>query len=256
MYAIEMHEPSEEFARCWSAAGRHLSVSAQDGFLSWLKKDLIPPFLEHLSFRMGNQLFFVRIDDVDGNVRGPGNLGGFRAIAKGCSGVPCRMPMRRTGSGWKPELSGWGLIHDDTGQPLNPVVLISEEQIKMTDWEVQDFSVQVVRDYIVGKLGRELMSSQGNPEVDPSIWFVGEDGPEWVVVRGIRYPEKEAALPKNIADIAADCARWGTIGHFASVSVANSKDPFDPSGKVPPMPLWRGHAMFVNFAGLVPAKVH
>ena len=100
----------------------------------------------------------------------------------------------------------------------------------MIDWEVQDFAVQVVRDYIVGKLGRGLMSSQGNPEVDPSIWFVGEDGPEWVVVRAVKYPEKEAALPKNIADIAADCARLSTIGHFASVSVANSKDPFDPSG--------------------------
>ena len=77
MYAIKMHEPSEEFARCWNAAGTHLSVSAQDGFLSWLKADLTPPFLEHLSFRMGNQLFFDRIDDVDKNLRGPGNPGGF-----------------------------------------------------------------------------------------------------------------------------------------------------------------------------------
>ena len=253
MYDIEMQEPSEEFARCWNAAGRHLSKSAQDGSLSWLKATLTPPFLEHLSFRMGNQLFFVRVEDVDGNISGPGNPDGFRTIAKGCNGVPCRMPMRQTGSEWKPEFPGWGLIRADTGNPLDPVVLISDEKIEMTDWEVHDFAVQVVRDYIVEKLGHELMSSQGNPEVDPSIWFVAGGGPEWVVVRSVKYRDKEAALPKNIADIAASYARISTSGHFASVSVANSDDPFDPSGSLPPLPLWRGHGMFVRFEGLGPA---
>jgi hypothetical protein len=29
------------------------------------------------------------------------------------------------------------------------------------------------------------MSWQGNPSVDPSIWFVGDSGPEWVVVRAV-----------------------------------------------------------------------
>jgi hypothetical protein len=255
MYDIEMDKPSEAFARCWQAAGIHLSASTQDGSLSWLKATLTPPFLEHLSFRMGNQLFFVRLEDADGNVHGPGNPNGFRTIAKGCNGVPCRMPMRQTGSEWEPELPGWGLIHADTGQPLDPVKLISDEKIEMTDWEIHDFAVQVVRDYIVEKLGRQLMSSQGNPELDPSIWFAGEDDPEWVVVRAVKYPEKEAPLPENIADIAADCARLSTIGHFASVSVANSEDSFDPSGKVSPHPLWRGHGMVVRFEGLIPATV-
>ena len=44
----------------------------------------------------------------------------------------------------------------------------------MTDWEVHDVAVQVVRDHIVSDLGFELMSSQGKPSVDPSLWFVGE----------------------------------------------------------------------------------
>jgi len=125
----------------------------------------------------------------------------------------------------------------------------------MTDWELHDFAVQVVRDYIVEKLGHELMSSQGDPRVDPSIWFVGEDGPEWVLVRAVKFPEKEASFPINIADIVANCAHLSSVGHFASVAVANSEDPFDPSGKVPPLPLWRGHGMAVRFGGLLPATV-
>ena len=250
MYDIEMDEPSENFARCWLASGRHLAASAQDGSVSWLKATLTPPFLEHLSFRIGNQLFFIRVEDAGGNIPGPGNPDGFRIIANGCNGVPCRMPMRQSGSEWKPEFPGWGLIHAETSQPLNPVTLVSDENIEMTDWEIHDFAVQVVRDHIVETLGRELMSSQGNPDVDPSIWFVGDDGPEWVVVRGVRYPEQEAARPENIAEIAANCAHLSTIGHFASVAVANSENSSDESGDVEPLPIWRGHQLFFEFEGL------
>jgi hypothetical protein len=57
MHDIEMHEVSDEFARCWQAAGRHIQIQAQGPLRSWLKANLNPPFLEHLSFRLGNQLF-------------------------------------------------------------------------------------------------------------------------------------------------------------------------------------------------------
>ena len=253
MYDIEMHEASEEFSWCWQAARRHLQTRTGDALLIWLKADLNPPFLEHLSFRMGNQLYFIRVEDIDGHVRGPGNADGFRIVAGGCNGIPCRMPMRRVGSDWKPDVPGWGLVHAETEQPIDPIALISEERIEMSDWEVHDFAVQVVRDYVVKKLRRELMSSQGNPKVDPSIWFVGEDGPEWIVVRSVRFPEREASMPTNIADIAANCARLSAVGHFASVAVANSEDSFGASGENRPLLLWRGHGMYVRFQGLVPA---
>ena len=251
MHDIEMHEASEEFARCWKAAGRHLQSQTHDGQLNWLKANLTPPFLEHFSFRLGNQLFFVRIDDVEENVRGPGNPNGFRTIAQGCNGHPCRMPMRRAGTDWEPTAPGWGLIDDETGEPIDPITHITDEKIEMTDWELHDFAVQVVRDFIDQKLGHQLMSAQGNPNVDPSIWFVGENGPEWVVVRSVRYPEKDAALPANISDIAANCAHMSKTGHFASVALANSEDTFDPTDAKSPLPLWRGHGMFVSFEGLV-----
>ena len=94
----------------------------------------------------------------------------------------------------------------------------------MTDWELHDFAVLVVRDYIEQELGRKLMSSQGNPDVDPSIWFVGENGPEWVVVRLVTYPDKESNQPSNMGDIAASCSRMSKIGHLASVAIVNSGD--------------------------------
>lgn len=251
MFDIEMHKVSEEFCQCWQAAGRHLQTKAGDSPLSWLKADLNPPFLEHLSFRMGNQLYFIRVEDADGHVTGPGSADGFRVIAEGCNGIACRMPMRRVGSTWNAQVPGWGLIDAKTGRRMDPVALISDEKIEMTDWEVHDFAVQVVRDYIVKKLGRELISSQGNPRVDPSIWFVDDNGPEWVVVRCVRFPERVAIIPENITDIAINCARLSAFGHFASVAIANSEDSFNASSKVPPLPLYRGHGIVVAFEGLI-----
>jgi hypothetical protein len=77
MHNIEMHEMTEAFFPCWTAAGIHLSKQVDGGIQSWLRAHPYPPFLEHLSFRLGNQLFFVRIEDVDGKAQGPGTSVGL-----------------------------------------------------------------------------------------------------------------------------------------------------------------------------------
>jgi hypothetical protein len=82
-----------------------------------------------------------------------------------------------------------------------------------------------------------------------SIWFLGDDGPEWVVVRAVRYPKDKAGWPYNWQQIAERCAKLGKTGHLASVSVASADDAFDAA--TAPEPLWRGHGMFVRFEGLV-----
>jgi hypothetical protein len=141
-------------------------------------------FLEHLSFRLGNQIFFVRLEDVDGKLEVPASRQTLLTIAEGCKGHPCLLPMQRERGGWIAARSGWGLLDLRTGRSLDPVSLVSGERIEMTDWELQDFAVQIVRDHLE-KQGRKLMSWQGNPSVDPSIWLVGDHGPEWVVVRAV-----------------------------------------------------------------------
>ena len=92
------------------------------------------------------------------------------------------------------------------------------------------------------------LSWQSNPVVEPSIWFVGDNGPEWVIVRSVRYPKTRADLPSEWQQIAAYCAKLGKVGHFASVAVANADDAFDPI-TTPPEPLWRGHGMKVRVCG-------
>lgn len=246
---IEMHDPSDEFVECWQAAGSHIDRLAKGPLHSWLKADLGPPFLEHLSFRLGNQLFFVRLEDVEGKLDVPGSRKGLKMISGECNGYPCLMPMQCNAGIWTPNVTGWGLIDLRNNKPIEPLALISDVLIEMTDWELQDFAVQVVQDHLK-ELGKEMMSSHGNPGINPSLWFVGENGPEWVVVRAARYPTMEAPPPENWDHISSGCSGLEKKGHFASVSVASVDDAFDPN--VPPTALWRGHAMTVRFKGLSP----
>ena len=250
MIRLDEQEITSEFANMWQAAGNYLNNQVQDGIQFWLKASLSPPFLEHLSFRLGNQLFFIRLEDVSGQVNTPANINGLISIAAGCKGHACIMPMEKKFiGGWQPIKEGWGLIDAETGNTVEPIALITDEKIVMTDWEVQDFSVQVVKDDLIKK-GYQLMSWQGNPYVNPSIWFIGDSGgPEWVVVRYSRKSRIPVTQPHNWGEIAQSCSHMSGIGHFAPVYPASANDAFDPLiGTI--MPLYRGYQLSVKFLGL------
>jgi hypothetical protein len=251
MHEIEMSEVSEEFAKCWKAAGIHIQNQAQGGLRSWLKADLNPPFLEHLSFRLGNQLFFVRIIDVDKQLNTPGNPEGLKMIADACKGHACFMPMQKINDHWVAVENGWGLVNTEYIS-INPIELITEDKVVMTDWELQDFAVQIVRDSLVEQ-GKELTSWHGNPAVHPSIWFVGENGLEWVLVKAIRWPETDCEIPENINEIADGVKGVAQKGHFAAVKVANANDPFDPMAKANGnfIQLYRGEKLSASYKGLI-----
>ena len=251
MYEINASEVSTEFAECWKAAGLHIQNQAQGGLRSWLRAHLNPPFLEHLSFRLGNQLFFIQIIDVDGQLETPSNPNGLKMIANACNGHACFMPMRKINGQWMVLESGWGLVDVETIKPIHPVDLISEEKIVMTDWELQDFAVQIVKDNLIAQ-GKELTSWHGNPNVHPSIWFVGDNSLEWVVVKAARWPERECEIPENINEIAQTFEQVSTKGHFAAVKVASANDPFDPMAKDNGnfSELYRGEGLTASYHGL------
>ena len=248
MHDIHMAEVTEDFAKCWQAAGLHIQNQVQGEFKSWLRAHINPPFLEHLSFRLGNQLFYIRIQDVDDELKIPGSLKGLLSIANGSQGHACLMPMKKIAGNWTCATSGWGLVSVETGTSINPVDLISDEPIEMTDWELQDFAVQVVRKNLESE-GRQLMSWQGNPSVDPSIWFVGDDGPEWIVVRAFRHGLIKACKPNNWAEIVRSLKNTGASGNYAEVTCASPDDVFDPTGDNAAK-LFRGQGLHVRYIGL------
>ena len=128
-YEIELSTPSQEYALCWQTAGKHLSTKG-DGAINWLKADLTPPFLEHLPFRLGNQLFYIRLVDVDDYAQMPGNRTGLMSVVKGCKGHACLMPLKNEGDEWRVVGDDWGLISADTQHPINPLELIQTRRLR------------------------------------------------------------------------------------------------------------------------------
>lgn len=246
---INLDEFSEEFASCWNAAMQHIENQAQ-GKLFWLKARLHPPFLEHLSFRLGNQLFFVRIEDADDNLATPGSHDGLIRIAKGSNGQACILPMKKRAGNWGAAETDWGLIHAISRKPIDPVMLISDEDIEMSEWELYDFAVQIVRNNLQG---RQIMSWSSDPEVTPSIWFAGENGPEWVLVKAVKYPELDADLPHNIDEIFLRCSKIANKGNLAVVGIASSDEESNKTGV--PLPLLRGYGLVARYQGLRDIKI-
>ncbi len=248
MYRVEQEEPSLEFTHAWRAAGKHIQLQGQGG-VNWIRSDLNPPMAEHLSFRIGNKLFFVFVEAAEFSFAHGHDL--FLKVAKEATAIPCVMPMTEQLSQYVPDSCGWGLIHAETRQSINPLELVTDELIVISDWELHDFAIQVVKSNLE-KDGKNVFSSQSSLQINPSIWFEILGQAYWIVVRAARFPEKEATAPPNISDIKADCVSMGRVGYFASVGVANNKDPFDPQANVNGnfLPLYRGHGMFVRYEGL------
>jgi len=252
---VPMDHASPGFAQCWSAAGRHLQAQAE-GTLFWLRSHLNPPFLEHLSFRIGNQVFFIRVEDVDGVVQGPGSTEGLEWIASECRGHALIMPMRFRDPEWRPDAAGWGLMELKTQRLFNPLDVVTDTPEEMTPWELHDLAVQVVRRDLE-KSGKKLMSWQSAPKVSPSIWFEGEAGPEWVVVFGAHRSSPIPELPATVRVVDNEVLKLSTTGHLAYVEYAAADDPFDPvtNGDVEPLPMYRGSKLFAKYDGLTPLLV-
>ncbi|MCK5666443.1 MAG: hypothetical protein KAI17_23290 [Thiotrichaceae bacterium] len=248
MNPVEQEKPSQAFVKAWQAAGHHLQKQGQEG-LNWVRADLNPPMVEHLSFRLGNQLIFIFVEAAEFKFQQYSEF--FLKVAKEATAIPCILPMTEHLSEFTPDVPGWGLLHAETGKAVNPLELVSDELIEISDWELHDFAIQVVKDSLK-KEGKNVFSAQSSLAIDPSIWFEHSGQAYWVVVRATRYPRLETKIPSNIDDIKDNCSPMGKEGYFASVSAGNSEDPSDPKAKESKnsLPLYRGHPMFIKYEGL------
>lgn len=249
MYRVEQQEPSEEFKKAWGTARQFLG-SKGGGSLRWIRSDLNPPMAEHLSFAIGNQLFFVFVEAAEADFKYAQKL--FFDVCSQADATPCLMPMNKRISAYEPATYGWGLVNAVTGDLVDPYDMVSDELIEMTDWELHDFAIRDVVIRHLGESGFNVFSKQSAMNIDPSIWFEADGKPFWVVVRAARHPQQKAEKPKNIEAIAEGCSHMSREGYFASVVVANGDDPFDPDAESNGnfLPLYRGHEMAVKFKGL------
>ena len=174
----------------------------------------------------------------------------FLENASAANATPAILEVISSGSFFDVVGDEWALRHAVTGESVNPDHLVSDERIEMSDWELLDFAVQVVRESLEGT-GERVTEWQTNPRIDPCIWFVQGERLAWVVVRAARYPSPDPDPPDYLDDFAEDMRQKDRpIGFFAPVVVANSSDSFDPIN-TEVTPLWRRDSLTVRYQGLV-----
>lgn len=250
MYKIDQPEYSPEFLAACDAARDHVARMGMES-IRWIGGPGTGTLAEHFSFGLGNQVFFVFVA-VDGLMSFTG--AGRNLFLKSCqsaNATACVMEMRRTHAGFLPAGLGWGFEDPDSGASIDPAALVSDALVEMSDWDVHDMAVQVVRAKIAQDGGR-VTAWQSDRLIDPSIWFESADGAvSWAVVRGVRHPAGKPPVPDDIEDIKNTVPIESARGYFCGVRVANADDPFDRDG-ANALPLYRGHALAIGFGGFEP----
>ena len=150
------------------------------------------------------------------------NLSRLMFVAKGCKGHACLMPIKKVDGVWQVLELDWRLISDFTQKSINPVNLLSDKKIAMTDWELQDLAVQVVRNHSKDKLGVKIMSSNSNSSVPPAIWFIGEGGPEWLAALMKSYPNQKPVNDCDLDHVASQCSTMSKTGSVADVTFSHA----------------------------------
>lgn len=275
-YLIDRPEPSEIFLNARHMAGsqlqdqfnanNHKSVnSSYDGF-KWIKTELTYPSFDNLTFAFKNSIFSVVIELIDEKGSSFTKQQKDRLL-KACEEnnlIPCIFKLKfreKTDKflgrlmGNKNQLDyelsileqGWNLYDARTNKKIDPTILASVEQTRMSEWELSNFAIQVVRNEIE-KEGNQILSFCDLPEVNPQIWFKNKkDETGWVIVKHI----------KNESDL--DYKEWVGLedrspqlkpydGYFASVQIVNAVG-WDGIS-ISKSDLYRGGGMYVNYKGI------
>ena len=176
VYSVFNFQPDTDFLECYSEAKKHLEIMS-DGGLIWQKAWPTPPFLEHLSFCLGNQKFFIRLYDIDERLECPPNEDGTVLAAEAFNGVACYLPMQKKNGTWGILGEGWGLYSHANRAPefpndpvVNPADLITEELILLNDAEFHERAVSCYLEMLMDKLpDATFYPPQFDKRVQPSL---------------------------------------------------------------------------------------
>jgi hypothetical protein len=200
----------------------------------WINAELTYPSFADFTFAYGNQLFAVLVDLC---ADGESFLHDDRRdkLLEACSQhnlVPCRFQVSLK-MAWssdsnagvpvaEPAGEGWNLTHFITGQPIVPADLATDTSVPMSEWELRNFAIQVVRNHIKTDLACRIDSFCDDLKIDPQIWFEDANGKLcWVVVRHVKHPG-EAAISHWTGLESRNSKLKAFDGFFAGVSFAPS----------------------------------
>lgn len=282
--------PNESVLRARSVAGQYLpglfnkhNAGVTDRFaqFKWLKPELTSPAFEHFTFSYKNAVFATLVDVVEGGVHSlaPDDRRLLCDESAKYNLVPCvftvhlerlvpgpdgLFPGKVAGtSGYRllPAASGWNLTHANSGGPIDPFHFGRDTDTRMSEWELRNFAIGIVRRFGIEQEGLVMDSFCDIPGIDPQIWFHNPEGQRaWAIVR-FQGVLDEAAAGEFAGFVDRNPHLAGYDGYFAPVSAVMADEVLlDRQKQVVPLekrydgtaPLYRGHGMHVNFQRMIP----
>lgn len=92
-----------------------------------------------------------------------------------------------------------------TGRPWRIADCDLDEAIEVTDWELHNFGVQVVRTRFERE-GHTILHTDTDLDSDPQIWVARHGHRAACLVRTVRFPAPDAAFPHEDAGRVLDLA--------------------------------------------------
>jgi hypothetical protein len=270
-YEIPRPQPTAEFLQARNIAGAVLEqyFKKLGGKLKpsldyrWIKADLTWPSFDHLTFAYGNQIFSVLVEVIDGEDSHLSEQECQRCFVECAKNnlIPCVFQVSLRDM--KPLREGWNLLALETGLPIAPHDLVTDERIEMSEWELRNMAIQIVRDS-VGQSSGKVLSFTDILGIDPQVWFEDKTGTRaWVIVR--HYSVLSGDEAQEFVGIEKQHPQLVAFdGYFAAVSMASS-EPFlyGRDGGIIPLsrrfdgsaPLYRGDAFYIKFDRLLSIHV-
>lgn len=253
---VERPEESKEYLKARDIAGYQIQqMFKNEGEFSpqsfhWVKAELTSPSFDDFSFGYKNQVFSVLIDPVSPVKRifrsatiesflSDERRSRFLSTAEENNLVPCLFPMYR--DGLRPMTTGWYLLNAKTHEWIKPLELATDERTPMSEWEKNNFAIQVVIQQME-KEGNKILSFCDVIGVEPQIWFENNKGERcWVLVKYL-FDSADNDYHKwiGLENLSPTLKKYD--GFFAGVEFRNAYD-FSPC-------LYRGEPANINFRGL------
>lgn len=227
LYHIEREDCSKLFLRIYDFVGYQLQKEMKKISAQWIKPFFTTPSFEHMTFSYTHQVFCLLINVFDDSSENftlsVPYINRLVDASEKNNLIPCIYTVRINGRSspnlgtLRPLYQGWNLVHAVTQKPINAEELGTDIPTPMSTWEINDFAIQSVRNYLQDSLKVKILAYQNIVGIDPQIWFEDTEGHKnWIIVRYFIYPrdKPETVVTDTCSDQLAEQANARGHGVF------------------------------------------
>lgn len=217
------------------------------------------PTPHHLAFQYWDHLYFVFVETIGVAIPGRVSLQDLLALSEAADATPVVVRLAPANGVWSLADGALHLHCARTGVLIDPPIVASNLNWSirpnvMTPYDLQELAINVVSAHIEKAGGVIQVRYVGLPQ-QPSITFSDEADLNYVFVDFSLYPDLQPKFRRGILDSIGKLGLPLERCFWAPVGLANSKDAFDPSGEIPPLPITRRDNCFSKFSGLQPLPI-